>query len=67
MPEIQKTKAKPEPKIIHYYTDEWNHRWAIFDNGRMFTSRNKGVAGKNYDRWVEVDLVTEIKKDIGEK
>ena len=56
-----------ELKVIHYFTDEWHNRIAILSDGRIFIARNRGVAGANYDKWREWNLLDEIRKDIGEK
>lgn len=56
-----------ELKVVQYFVDEWHNRFAVLSDGRVFKSRNRGVAGMNYDRWQEYHLLDEILKDIGVK
>lgn len=55
-------------QILQLFQDEWHHKYAIFEdkttgNRRLFFRRAIGT-GANYDRWRELNIISEINEDL---
>lgn len=50
-------------KVISFTINERYDRFVVLNNGKLYVSRSKGVAGQYYNPWQEWDVLSEIKKD----